>query len=327
MERITVSAVRYGGLQWHAMHNHAHSHGDHHRPDSRRLLTLAVALTFGYAVVEAVGGWLSGSLALLSDAGHMLTDSTALALAALAAWMARRPPSLRHSYGLGRLETLAALLNVLLMLALLTAVSAAAVGRLLDPLPVRGGLVTWVALIGLFVNIAAAWLLMGGRGNLNVRAALLHVMGDLLGSVAALVSGVVILYTGWTPIDPILSLFIVLLILVSSLGLLRQVLHTLLEGVPMDLDLEEVGRAMAEVEGVLSVHDLHIWSLSAETTALSAHVVLRRIDSWEPVLGTLRVLLAERFGIEHVTLQPEPVETIVRIERMSAGGKRAETHL
>ncbi len=305
------------------MHNHAHPHDDPHRPDSRRLLTLAVGLTLGYAIVEAAGGWLSGSLALLSDAGHMLTDSTALGLAALAAWMARRPPSPRHSYGLGRLETLAALFNALLMLALLTALSAAVVGRLLDPPPVRGGIVTWVALIGLFVNIAVAWLLMGGRGNLNVRAALLHVMGDLLGSVAALVSGVVILYTGWTPIDPILSLFIVLLILVSSLRLLRQVLHTLLEGVPLHLDLEEVGRAMAEVEDVFSVHDLHIWSLSAETTALSAHVVLRRIDDWQPVLGRLRELLDERFGIEHVTLQPEPVETIVRIGRRGEGEQRA----
>jgi len=301
------------------MHDHAHPHGNHHRPNSQRLLTLAVGLTLGYAIVEAVGGWLSGSLSLLSDAGHMLTDSTALGLAALAAWMARRPPSLRHSYGLGRLETLAALFNALLMLALLAAVSAAAVARLLDPPPVRGGIVTWVALVGLFVNIAAAWLLMGGRGNVNVRAALLHVMGDLLGSVAALISGVVILYTGWTPIDPILSLFIAVLILVSSLRLLREVLHTLLEGVPAHLNLEEVGRAMAGVDGVLSVHDLHIWLLSAETSALSAHVVLRRIDGWEPVLGRLRDLLAERYGIAHVTLQPEPVETIVRIGKKGLG--------
>jgi cobalt-zinc-cadmium efflux system protein len=285
---------------------------------------LAVGLTLGYAVVEAVGGWLAGSLALLSDAGHMLTDSTALGLAALAASLARRPPSPRHSYGLGRLETLAALFNALLMMALLTGVSAAAVDRLLDPAPVRGSIVTWIALIGLFVNIAAAWLLMGRRDNVNVRAALLHVMGDLLGSIAALVSGVVILYTGWMPIDPILSLFIALLILVSSLRLLREVLHTLLEGVPMHLDLEEVGRAMAGVEGVLSVHDLHIWSLSAETTALSAHVVLRRIDGWEPVFGRLRELLAERFGIEHLTLQPEPVETVLKMGGLSMqGGTRS----
>jgi cobalt-zinc-cadmium efflux system protein len=169
--------------------------------------------------------------------------------------------------------------------------------------------------VGLLVNILVARLLMGGRDNINVRAALLHVMGDLLGSIAALVSGVVILYTGWTSIDPILSLFIVLLILISSLRLLREVVHTLLEGVPLHLELEEVGRAMAGTERVLSVHDLHIWSLSAETTALSAHVVVQRIDDWQGVLWRLRKLLSEQFAIEHVTLQPEPLETIVELRR------------
>jgi cobalt-zinc-cadmium efflux system protein len=232
--------------------------------------------------------------------------------------MARRPPSSRHSYGYARLETLAALFNVLLMVALVTVVSAAAVKRLLDPPPVQGGIVTWIALIGLFVNILAAWLLMRGRGNLNVRAALLHVLGDLLGSVAALVSGVVILYTGWTAIDPILSLFIAGLIILSSLRLLREVVHTLLEGVPRSLDLEEVGRSMAATEGVLSIHDLHIWSLSAEIPVLTAHVVLQRIDGWEAILGRLRGMLEERYGIDHVTLQPEPLETIVQFKRRAA---------
>ena len=211
--------------------------------------------------------------------------------------------------------TLAALFNALLMVALVSAVSAAAVKRLLEPPPVQGEIVTWVALVGLLVNILVARLLMGGRDNINIRAALLHVMGDLLGSVAALVSGVVILYTGWTSIDPILSLFIVLLILISSLRLLREVVHTLLEGVPLHLELEEVGRAMAGTEGVVSVHDLHIWSLSAETTALSAHVVVRRIDDWQAALWGLRELLSERFGITHVTLQPEPLETVVELRR------------
>jgi cobalt-zinc-cadmium efflux system protein len=277
------------------------------------VLTLAVGITLGFALVEVVAGWLSGSLALLSDAGHMVTDSTALALAALAAWMARRPPSARHTYGLGRLETLAALFNALLMVALVSAVSAAAVKRLHAPPPVQGEIVIWVALAGLLVNLLVARLLMGGRDNINVRAALLHVMGDLLGSIAALVSGVVIRYTGWTAIDAILSLFIVLLILLSSLRLLREVVHTLLEGVPLHLELEQVGRAMAGTEGVLSVHDLHIWSLSAETTALSAHVVVQRIDEWQAVLWRLRKLLSEHFGIEHVTLQPEPLETLVEL--------------
>lgn len=309
------SAARHGHDHGHH-HDHDHGHHHHTAPDSGRLLLLALGLTLGFAVVEAVGGWIAGSLALIGDAGHMLTDSTALGLAALAAWMARRPPSLRLSYGLGRVETLAALFNALLMVALVTAVSSAALGRLLEPRPVDGAVVTWIALIGLGVNIAAAWLLMGGRANLNVRAALLHVMGDLLGSVAALVSGVVILATGWTPIDPILSLLIVLLILVSSLRLLQEVLHTLLEGVPRHLDLGQVGRAMAEVPGVANVHDLHIWALSGENTALSAHVTVARMEDWEPVLTALRELLAEQYGIGHVTLQPEPMETRIPLERL-----------
>lgn len=276
------------------------------------MLTLALAVSLVYAGIEAVGGWIAGSLALLGDAGHMLVDSTALGLAAVAAWIARQPKSHRHSYGLGRAETLAALFNAVLMVALVTVVSMAAVRRLLDPPPVRGGLVVAVAAVGLLVNIVVARLLTGWRENINVRGALLHVIGDLLGSLAALVSGVVILSTGWRPIDPILSLLIVVLILISSLRLLREAVHTLLEGVPAHLDLGEVGRAMAGVEGVLSVHDLHIWSLSGDTTALSAHVVLRRIEGWEVILARLRELLDRRFGISHVTLQPESVEVAVR---------------
>jgi cobalt-zinc-cadmium efflux system protein len=303
------------------MHGHHHDHAHPHGSDSRRILTLALAVTLGFALVEAVGGWLASSLALLSDAGHMLVDSLALGLAALAAWVARRPPSRRHSYGLGRVETLAALINAVLLVGLVTTISVAAVQRLLAPTEVRGELVTWIALGGLLVNLGVAWLLMGGRRNVNVRAALLHVIGDLLGSVGALISGLVILTTGWTPIDPILSLFIAALILISGLRLLRETLHTLLEGVPPHLDLETVGRAMAGVEGAISVHDLHIWSLSAERTALSAHVVLRRIDDWEPILARLRAMLAEEFDIDHVTLQPEPVETIVHLTRPVAGSR------
>ena len=298
------------------MHDHPHDHGHVHAPpSSRRILTLALGLTLAFALVEAVGGWLAGSLALMSDAGHMATDSLALGLAALAAWLAQRPPSARLSYGLGRSETLAALFNALLMVALVSAIGAAAVQRLLAPTPVSGAMVTWIALVGLLVNLGVAWLLTQGRHNQNVRGALLHVIGDLLGSVAALVSGVVILHTGWTPIDPILSVFVALLILISALRLLRETLHTLLEGVPPHLDLEEIGRAMAAVDGAISVHDLHVWSLSGERTALSAHVVLQRMDQWQPLLAGLRILLGERFHIDHVTLQPEPVETVVQWTR------------
>ncbi|MEJ2326754.1 MAG: cation diffusion facilitator family transporter, partial [Chromatiaceae bacterium] len=167
---------------------HGHSHDAHHHgadaPDSRRILILTVALTFGYALVEGIGGWWASSLALMSDAGHMVTDSIALTLAAMAAILARRPPSKRHSYGLGRLETLAALFNSLFMVVIVAAITAEAMQRLLHPPEVRGSLVIWIALVGLGVNLGAASLLMKGRANINVRAALLHVVGDLLGSVA-----------------------------------------------------------------------------------------------------------------------------------------------
>ena len=247
------------------MHPHHHHHDHHHHHGSHRALLGALALTLGYAGVEAVAGWWSGSLALLGDAGHMLTDSLALGLASAAALFATRPPSTRHSYGLGRLETLAALGNALLMVGLVAVISAEAVARLMTPQPVHGGMVTGVAVVGLVINIGAAWLLAGGRSNLNVRAALLHVIGDLLGSVAALISGVVILYTGWTTIDPLLSLLIAVLILFSSFRVLREALHALMEGVPLNLDIETIGHAMAEAEGVRSVHDLHMWSIVGQS--------------------------------------------------------------
>jgi cobalt-zinc-cadmium efflux system protein len=295
------------------MHGHSHSpDSGHGATDSKRVLTLAVGLTLGYALVELIGGLLAGSLALISDAGHMVTDSLALGMAAIAAWLARRPPSRRHSYGLGRIETLAAFVNALIMIGIVVAVTGFAVRRLLEPPSVDGGIVTWVALIGLLINIAVAWLLMGGRRNVNVKAALLHVLGDLLGSVAALVSGVVILYSGWTPIDPLLSLFIAGLILFSAIRVLREALHALLDGVPPDIDLKQVGDELARLDGVLSVHDLHIWSIAAERSALSAHVVIRRMDDWPSVLGGIRAHVAEHQGIDHVTLQPEPLETVLR---------------
>ncbi len=282
-------------------HNHGHSHGG--QPGST--LLAALALTLGFSWVEAVAGWWSGSLALLGDAGHMLTDATALGMAALAAWLARRPPSARHSYGLGRLEVMAALFNALFMVAVVAGIAVAAVQRLSAPQPVNGMAVTVVAALGLAVNVAVALVLSRGEQSLNTRGALLHVMGDLLGSVAALISGVVVSYTGWTPIDPILSLFICALILHSSLGLLRETLHTLMEGVPFGISLPEVGEAMTGVAGVDSVHDLHIWSLNGERAALSAHVLVADMGQWEGVLAGLREMLAERYGIEHVTLQPE----------------------
>ncbi|MDZ7753418.1 MAG: cation diffusion facilitator family transporter [Gammaproteobacteria bacterium] len=285
--------------------HHDHDHHHHSVEGSHRRLLAVLVLTLGFAAVEAVAGWWTGSLALLGDAGHMVTDSLALGVAAAASLLALRGPSRRHSYGLGRVEVLAALGNALLMIGLVALISAEAVQRLGDPQPVHGAGVMVVAFVGLLVNLAAAWLLMGGRDNLNVRAALLHVMGDLLGSVAALVSGAVILATGWTTIDPLLSLLIVVLILASAVRVLLDALHALMEGVPPHLNMEEIGYAMAEEPGVVSVHDLHIWSISSTRVALSAHVVVGSLAGWRELLERLRAHLDHDFGIDHVTLQPE----------------------
>ena len=262
-------------------------------------------LTLGFVFVEAVAGWWSGSLALIADAGHMLTDSTALGLAALAAWLARRPPSTRHTYGLVRAEVLAALVNGLLMLGLIAFIVAEAVERFGQPRAIHGEAVIGVALLGLLINLLVAWRLSRGERDLNTRAALLHVIGDLLGSVAAVTAGVVILTTGWTPIDPLLSLLVAGLILVSAWRLLSEALHVLLEGVPQSVDIQEVGRNLAALKGVLSVHDLHIWTLSSGKIALSAHLDLHSLEDWPRILLQARHLLARRHGIGHVTLQPE----------------------
>lgn len=306
------------------MHDHDHRHHHHPAEGFQRKLLWALVLTLTFALVEAIAGWWSGSLALLGDAGHMLTDSSALGLAALASVLAQRRPSVRHSYGLGRAEILAAMINALVMIALVALISAEAIDRFSHPQAVKGGAVMGVAFLGLLINIAAAWLLAGGGENLNVRAALLHVLGDLLGSVAALVSGAVIYLTGWMAIDPLLSLLIVLLILVSALRVLREALHALMEGVPLHLDLKKIGYTMAAVEGVVSVHDLHIWSLSASRTALSAHIVIREAGDWPDVLGRLHETLHENYGIDHVTLQPE-AEVVAVTVKLSHGKRDAES--
>ena len=293
-----------------AAHDHEHHHA--HGENAGRLMGFAVALTLAFAGVEAGVGWWAGSLALVADAGHMVNDAGALVIAAAASWVSRRPVSQRHSYGLGRAEFLAALVNSLGLLALVMWISVSAVQRWQTPQAVQGGAVSVTAALGLAINIGVAWLLFRGEQNLNTRAALLHVMGDLLGSVAALIAGVVIVFTGWTPIDPLLSLAIGALILVSSLRLLRQALHGIMEGVPLHLSLEEIGQEMARVPGVISVHDLHVWSVASEDIMLSAHLTVADMGRWEGILAESRKLLHDRFGIDHVTLQPEPVVQTIR---------------
>lgn len=283
-------------------HAHAHSHDHRARPPA---FVFALAITLGYALIELAGGLWSGSLALTSDAGHMFSDALALALATAAAWLARRPPGVKHSYGLARAEVIGATLNGLLMLGIIVVLVVEAVQRILAPTPMSAGVVMVIAGIGLAVNAAVAFVLSRGDHDLNTRAALLHVLGDLVSSLAALLAGAVVYVTGWILIDPILSLVIAVLILLTTLRLLRDTLHVLMEGVPAAVDFAEIGSALASVPGVAAVHDLHVWSIGSQRAALSAHVDLERLEDWPQVLQASQALLRERFGITHITLQPE----------------------
>ena len=308
-----------------AASEHAHSHAPPPRdPAVWKALTWALVLTGGFGIVEAVGGWLAGSLALLSDAGHMFTDTAALGLALFAQWIARRPPSARATYGYARAEVLAAFVNALALLALVVFIVVEAVRRLLVPQPVAGGMVLVIALIGMLVNVVSAWILSRAGGSLNTRSALLHVLSDLLGSVAAVAAGAVIMFTGWTPIDPILSILVSLLIVRSTWQLLAQSTGVLMEGVPAHLDYEEVGRALTQVAGVSAVHDLHVWQMSSDRAALSAHLLIREPAQWPQTLAAAQRLLAQRFDIDHVTLQPTwhqapPGKRVIPVLPVSSG--------
>lgn len=310
-------------------HHHGHDHGRKHvqraagqdAASSQHALIAALTLTLVFAGVEAIAGWLAGSLALMSDAGHMVTDSLSLGVALIAATIALRPPSERMSYGYSRVEVLAALFNAGFMVAVILMIGWNAVERLRTPRAVDGDTVIWIGALGLAVNLLVAWILSRGgdhEHDLNTRGALLHVMGDALGSVAALASGLVIRYTGWTPIDPLLSIGICALIAGSTWRLAREAIHMLMEGVPGGMSIAEVGQRMTSVEGVLDVHDLHIWSMDSRHAALSAHVTVADLTAWPRQLIELRAILEHEFSIGHATLQAEfPPQSTVLVRDIS----------
>jgi cobalt-zinc-cadmium efflux system protein len=291
-------------------HLHAHldgdaSHAHFFEARSQTALALALVLTLLFALIEAVTGVVSNSLALISDAGHMVTDAAALGLALLAQVIAKRPPSARHSFGFVRAEALAAFVNSLAMLLLVGWIIYEAAHRLVAPEPVQGGVVLVVAAVGAAINILVAWVLSRDEQNINTRAALINVLGDLLGSVAAIAAGAVIYFTDWVRIDPLLSIFVSMLIFKSTFGILRESYHFLMEGVPLQIDYLQVGEDLSRVPGVLSVHDLHVWDMSPGQAALIGHLEIRELAEWPAVLRAVREMLVAKYGIEHVTLQPE----------------------
>jgi cobalt-zinc-cadmium efflux system protein len=264
-----------------------------------------LGLTLVFMVVEAVGGWLSGSLALLADAGHMLTDAGALGLSLLSAWIALRPANARKTYGYQRWEILAALVNGAALFGIAAWVIVEAVQRIHYPQPIRAQLFLVIAAGGLVVNLISLWILHGIRqGNLNARGAYLHVLGDALGSLGALVAATIILLTGWTLADPIISILIALLILIGAWRLVRESTDVLLEGVPGHVSMVDVHRRMLAVPGVSAVHDLHVWTVTSGMVAMSGHAIVPRLEAHPEVLDRIRSEMA-LLGIAHVTIQLE----------------------
>jgi cobalt-zinc-cadmium efflux system protein len=299
-------------------HDHSHTHGQDHRhgghghsgPDNQRRVGWVALLTGGFMLIEAVGGVLSGSLALLADAGHMLTDAAALALAWLAFRIARQPSDWKRTYGFHRFQVLAAYSNGLTLFFIALAIAYEAVQRLRVPGEVLGGPMLAVAVVGLLVNVAAFWVLHGAdRESLNVKGAMLHVLGDLLGSAAAIAAALVILWTGWTSIDPLLSVLVAVLILRSAWFLVGESGHILLEAAPKGLDVRALRTDLvAAIPGVEDVHHVHAWSLTEDKRMMTLHArVADTVGAADTarISAAIKTHLRERYGITHATVEVE----------------------
>lgn len=286
-------------------HHHDHSGPDHGRGETS--LGIALLITAAYMFAEVIGGLFFNSLALLADAGHMLSDAMALGLSWMALRIGKRSPTDKHTFGFKRTEILVALFNGLALWAIAGVIVYEAVHRFLSPSPVAGGGMLAVAGVGLIINLVMAALLFRDRKtNLNIRGAFLHVVSDALGSVGAILAAIIILTTGFYVADPLVSLLICLLILYSSWGLIKESVHILMEGVPSGVEVSAIEQALLGSNGVCCVYDLHVWSISSNRTALSAHVVLSdpKMDPHE-ILEGLNHILAEKFQISHTTIQVE----------------------
>ena len=311
-----------GGRSDHDDHGHDdHGHGDHDdhghdghahdfRETSRRSLTVSLILISGYMLAEIVGGVVSGSLALIADAGHMLTDAAAIALALLAMWLSGRAASTTRTWGFHRTEVLAAMVNALALWLIAAWIVFEAVGRLTrhHEIEIVGRLIMAVGVGGLIVNLIAAWILHeSSEHSMNVKGAFQHVVADLLGSIGVIVSGILILAFGWTIADPIISIIIAALILLGSWRLVYQVVHVLLEGTPERIDMFKLCSEIEDVEGVTVIHDVHAWTITSGYEALTAHVLIDPDyeGDLDRLLRRLRRIVTQDFGIGHVTLQVE----------------------
>ncbi|NUQ62393.1 MAG: cation transporter [Pirellulales bacterium] len=288
-------------------HNHCEQGHHSRRSGNKRRLLLTLLLAAGYMIAEIVGGLITNSLALLADAGHMFSDVAALGLGLFAVWIAERPPNAKRTYGYYRTEILAALANGSALIAVSIYIFIEAYRRLIRPPAVEGDLMMAIAIGGLGVNLLGLWILSAGREeNLNVRGAWLHVLTDALGSIGAIAAGVLIWAFGWNWADPVASALIGVLVVYSAWRLVLEAVSVLMESAPRGIDVDEVFQAMSEMPGVLGVHDLHIWTITSGMDSLSAHVVFDDQPSPMRLLGELRTMLHDRFGIDHMTIQMEP---------------------
>jgi len=315
-----MNASQQDDASRHDDHNQEHDENDghdhrHERLDEipagrgqRRPMVLALTITSVFLIIEVIGAYISNSLALLADAAHMLTDVAAIALALFAMSLARRPATPERTFGFMRAEILAALVNAVALIVMAIYIFWEAWHRLQDPPEVQTNSMLLVAVAGLCANIAAAWVLSRGGGhehNLNTRGAFLHVLGDLLGSVATIVAAIIIAFTGWFAADPILSAVIGGLVVFSAWSLLRESVEVLLEAAPKGIAIPDLRQAIETAPGVDGVHDLHVWTVTSGFAALSAHIETHTMADWPRTMDNLATMLRDRFDIVHVTLQPE----------------------
>lgn len=300
----------------HDNHQHNHSHGHdhvHHTTSNKKVLFFSFLLITFFMVVEAVGGFLTNSLALISDAGHMLSDAVALGLSLLAFKIGERQATYSKTYGYRRVEIIAAFINGLTLIIISLYIFYEAFQRFIEPPNVSASMMI-IAFIGLVVNIVVAWMLMRGdsQENLNIRSALLHVLGDLLGSIGAIVAGILILLFGWDIADPIASVIVAILIVISGIRVTKDSIHILMEGKPTNINVEEVKSKLMELPGIENVHDFHIWSITSEFPALSCHLVVDNTVDRDKILIQANKLLKKHFDISHSTLQIEGINSHIK---------------
>ncbi|MFJ8258649.1 cation diffusion facilitator family transporter [Peribacillus asahii] len=296
----------------HGHHHHGHSHSHNHfeetREGNKKGLIIALLITTGIMFLEFFGGLLTNSLALLSDSGHMLSDASSLFLSLIAIWFAARPPSPNKSYGYYRFEILAALFNGVTLFVIAGFIVWEAYGRFFEPPTIASGTMMLIASIGLFANLISAWSLMRKgdvKNNVNLRSAYLHVLGDALGSVGAIAAGILMLLFDWYIADPIISVLVALLILKSAWGVIKHSVHILMEGTPLTINQEEVKAALKEIDGVIDIHDLHIWTITSGLDSLSCHILIEDDKNSQEILQEAINKIKDTFKIEHTTIQIE----------------------